>query len=102
MNIKDAHLDALKTLGYTEDEARFLYIAATHSGYFTVSQYLSFAGIASGKRSYKFTNKVFSNRHANRALTRRMPVSSISFPERFTHGSARRTSATGATMSSSS
>lgn len=65
MNIKDAHLDALKTLGYTEDEARFLYIAATHSGYFTVSQYLSFAEIASGKRSYKFTNKVFSNRHAN-------------------------------------
>jgi len=65
MNIKDTHLDALKALGYTEDEARFLYIAATHSGYFTVSQYLSFAGIASGKRSYKFTNKVFSNRHAN-------------------------------------
>lgn len=37
MNIKDAHLDALKALGYMEDEARFLYIAATHSGYFTVS-----------------------------------------------------------------
>ncbi|MGB6875573.1 MAG: hypothetical protein WBD87_06020 [Candidatus Acidiferrales bacterium] len=65
MNIKDTHLDALKELGYMEDEARFLYIAATHSGYFTVSQYLSFAGIPSGKRSYKFTNKVFSNRHAN-------------------------------------
>lgn len=64
MNIKDAHLDALKSLGYTENESRFLYIAATHSGYFTVSQYLSFAGIPSGKRSYKFTNKVFSNRHA--------------------------------------
>lgn len=64
MNIKDAHLDALKALGYTENEARFLYIAATHSGYFTVSQYLSFAGIPSGKRSYKFTNKVFANRHA--------------------------------------
>lgn len=64
MNIKDAHLDALKSLGYTEDESRFLYIAATHSGYFTVTQYLSFAGIPSGKRSYKFTNKVFANRHA--------------------------------------
>lgn len=64
MNIKDTHLDSLKALGYTEEEARFLYITATHSGYFTVSQYLSFAGIASGKRSYKFTNKVFSNRHA--------------------------------------
>ena len=75
MNIKDAHLDALKTLGYSEDEARFLYIAATHSGYFTVSQYLSFAGIASGKRSYKFTNKVFSNRHANpRAYTQNARV----------------------------
>lgn len=64
MNIKDAYLDALKALGYTENEARFLYIAATHSGYFTVSQYLSFAGIPSGKRSHKFTNEVVSNRHA--------------------------------------
>lgn len=64
MNINDIYLDALKELGYTETEARFLYIVATHSGYFSVSQYLAFAGVASGKRSYKFTNKLCANRHA--------------------------------------
>jgi hypothetical protein len=64
MNIQDAHLDALQALGYTETEARFLYIVATHSGYFTVSQYLAFAELTSGKRSYKFTNKLCANRHA--------------------------------------
>lgn len=30
--------------GYTEAEARFLYIVATHSGYFTLRQYLGFTG----------------------------------------------------------
>jgi len=40
MNIKDIYLDAVKQLGYTETEARFLYIVGTHSGYFTSRQYL--------------------------------------------------------------
>ena len=43
MNIKDIYLDSLKELGYTEIEARFIYIVATHSGYFTVRQFLDFA-----------------------------------------------------------
>jgi len=34
MNIKPSDVDALKALGYGETEARFLYIVATHSGYF--------------------------------------------------------------------
>jgi len=34
INIKRSPLEALKALGYTESEARFLYIVATHSGYF--------------------------------------------------------------------
>jgi hypothetical protein len=32
MNIKPSHLEALEALGYTEAEARFLYLVATHSG----------------------------------------------------------------------
>ena len=32
MNIKPSKVDALKALGYTETEARFLYLVATHSG----------------------------------------------------------------------
>lgn len=32
MNIVSAHLDALRAIGYTEVEARFLYLVATHSG----------------------------------------------------------------------
>jgi hypothetical protein len=31
-------VEALQALGYTEAEARFLYIVATHSGYFTARQ----------------------------------------------------------------
>src|SRR5258705_5284965 len=34
LNIKCSYLEALQALGYTESEARSLYIGATHSGYF--------------------------------------------------------------------
>jgi hypothetical protein len=64
MNISDSYLDALKSLGYTETEARFVYIAATHSGYFTAAQFRSFTGVLSGKRSFLFTQKVIAKRHA--------------------------------------
>jgi len=43
-NIKPSHLQALKALSYTEAEARFLYIVATHSGYFVARQFLGFTG----------------------------------------------------------
>ncbi len=32
----------LQDFGYNEQEAHFLYLAATHSGYFTRHQFLSF------------------------------------------------------------
>jgi hypothetical protein len=34
LSIKPSYLEALEALGYTESEARFLYVVATHSGYF--------------------------------------------------------------------
>ena len=39
MNIARMYTIALGAFGYTEDEARFLYIVATHSGYFTCQQF---------------------------------------------------------------
>ena len=64
MNIKDSYLDAVKSLGYAETEARFLYITATHSGYFTAAQFRSFSALPTGKRSFRFTQRVIANKHA--------------------------------------
>src|SRR5580700_7175874 len=64
MNIALAHLDALKALGYTEAEARFLYIVATHSGYFVARQFLAFTDAHWGKRTTLFWNKLQTKRHA--------------------------------------
>jgi len=45
---------ALGSFGYTEDEARFLYLVATHSGYFTCQQFVRFIHAKPGKRSLTF------------------------------------------------
>ncbi len=63
-NIRPSHLEALEALGYTEAEARFLYIVATHSGYFTARQFLSFTGAHWGKRTTSFWNKLHTLGHA--------------------------------------
>jgi hypothetical protein len=64
MNIAHGHLDALKAFGYTEAEARFLYIVATHSGYFVARQFLAFTEAHWGKRTTLFWNKLQTKRHA--------------------------------------
>ena len=64
MNIAPSHLEALKALGYTEAEARFLYIVATHSGYFVARQFLAFTDAHWGKRTTLFWNKLQTKRHA--------------------------------------
>lgn len=63
MNIACSHLAALEALGYSEDEARFLYIVATHSGYFMARQFLAFTGAHWGKRTTTFWNRLKTNRH---------------------------------------
>ena len=65
MNISETHLANLRAFGYTEPEARFLYIAATYSGYFTVRQFLEFAKAKSGKRSACFVEKLIELGHAS-------------------------------------
>jgi hypothetical protein len=64
MKIPGEHIDALLAFGYTEIEARFLYIVATYSGYFLPRQFVAFAGIKWGKRSTHFAEKIESHGHA--------------------------------------
>jgi hypothetical protein len=72
MNIAPVHIDALQSLGYTEAEARFLYIVATHSGYFVARQFLAFTTAHWGYRTNTFWNKLHTKKHAR---TERFPKS---------------------------
>jgi hypothetical protein len=74
MMISSSHLDALKAFGYTEPEARFLYLVATHSGYFVARQFLSFTGSHWGKRTTTFWAKLHAQKHAR---TERFPKSGV-------------------------
>ncbi len=64
MNYPAAHIERITKLGYTDVEARFLYVVATHSGYFTMRQFNSFAGVSPGKNSMAFTWKLLKHGHA--------------------------------------
>src|SRR2546430_489782 len=64
MNFPESSLANLGSLGYTEDEARFLYLVATHSGYFSMRQFLQFTGTKSGDKSMTFSQKLFAKGHA--------------------------------------
>jgi hypothetical protein len=64
MRIAAERMSELVELGYTPEEAGFLYIAATHSGYFTHRQFLAFSGTKPGKHSQKFLEKLLTEEHA--------------------------------------
>src|SRR5882757_751948 len=64
MNFPESSLANLGSLGYTEDEARFLYVVATHSGYFSMRQFLQFTGTKSGDKSMAFSQKLLAKGHA--------------------------------------
>ncbi|MHB8487434.1 MAG: hypothetical protein ACYDCM_17105 [Candidatus Acidiferrales bacterium] len=64
MRFLETSIENLRGLGYTEDEARFLYVVATHSGYFSTRQFLEFVGAKSGDRSVGFTQRVLGKGHA--------------------------------------
>ncbi|HYY72349.1 MAG TPA: hypothetical protein VE778_02025 [Candidatus Bathyarchaeia archaeon] len=75
MSIPEDKIGKLRAFGYTEVEARFLYLVATHSGYFTLRQFLDFAHAKSGKRNARLVEKLFSLGHASaRRYTRRSLV----------------------------
>ena len=64
MNIRADQIERIKELGYTEAEARFIYIVAIHSGYFTLRQFLNFTQAKRGKRSNAFAQKLLKHGHA--------------------------------------
>jgi len=74
MIITQAHLEALIGFGYSEEEARFLYLVATHSGYFVARQFLEFTGAHWGKRTTGFWTKLQNLRHAR---VERFPKSGV-------------------------
>jgi hypothetical protein len=64
MTISGEQLAAVQSLGYTPEEARFLSIVATHSGYFVMRQFTAFAQAQPAKRSDPFAKKLKSRGHA--------------------------------------
>ena len=64
MNLPSAHIERIKDLGYTDSEARFLYIVAVFSGYFTPGQFRIFTGSTYGKRPTSFAQKLLKQGHA--------------------------------------
>jgi len=64
MNIAPEYLAAIQSHGYTHTEAEFLYLVATHSGYFTQRQFLRFARVEKGGAASRFTNKLLRFHHA--------------------------------------
>jgi hypothetical protein len=57
--------DRVRELGYTEREARFVAIAALHSGYFLRRQFTQAVGVGSGKAANTFTAKLLRSSHAS-------------------------------------
>jgi len=64
MKIPTAHLERIQQLGYTDSEARFLYIVAVFSGYFTMRHFRAFTGSRCGKRPACFAQKLIEKGHA--------------------------------------
>jgi hypothetical protein len=71
MTIHESQLANLRAFSYTEVESRFLYLVATHSGYFTVKQFLDFASAKSGNRNARLIQKLFGLGHASAQRYRR-------------------------------
>lgn len=59
----EERIDALQSLGYENAEARFLCLAALHSGYFVRRQFLAFVGARKGWRDDSFTQKLIARKH---------------------------------------
>jgi hypothetical protein len=71
MNIPQRQIEALTAFGYTISEARFLYIVAMHSGYFTARQFLAFVDAKRGYRTHSLAQKLITQGHATMREYRR-------------------------------
>jgi len=69
MSFPPAVIDSLQTsYRYTEREARFLYLVATHSGHFLGRQFLQFSGATRGGVLQDFIDRATEHRHIRDAL----------------------------------
>lgn len=57
-------VELLRTFGYTEQEASFLYLVITYSGFFTRQQFLRFTGKTKGWAVHRFTEKLLAREQA--------------------------------------
>jgi hypothetical protein len=57
--------EGLHLLGYSKRESEFLFLVATHSGYFTNRQFKCFAQTESGSVSHAFVQKLLDRKHAS-------------------------------------
>jgi len=67
MSIRGEYVKAIERYGYTPTEARFLYLVATHSGYFTQQQFFRFAGVNRGGMGTRLTVKAIEPGHTRTA-----------------------------------
>jgi len=65
MKLQKEHIEAIQNFGYTQQEARFLYVVAVHSGYFTQRQYTEFGPKKAGCIASAFTSKLVARGHAS-------------------------------------
>jgi hypothetical protein len=63
VSITRFQLEGLRLLGYTRRECEFLFFVATYSGYFTNSQFESFARTGCGSISHTFIRKLLDRKH---------------------------------------
>ncbi|HKW19572.1 MAG TPA: hypothetical protein VJO35_18830 [Terriglobales bacterium] len=64
MSISIEHVRRLQSLGYNERESRFLYLVATHSGYFVARQFVTFRGQQKGCMLDRFIARLIDSKHA--------------------------------------
>lgn len=67
----EERIQNLQSFGYSETEARFLCLAALHSGYFLRRQFIAFANTTRGWRAATFINSVLEKGHASPLKYRR-------------------------------
>src|SRR5262245_8352519 len=65
MNIQAQHVEALARFGYTERESRFLYLVATHSGFFLQRQLAQYFSISGRGPLTDFLGKARENEHTH-------------------------------------
>jgi hypothetical protein len=67
MSIRGEYVEAIERYGYTPTQARFLYLVATHSGYFTQQQFFRFAGVQRGGMGTRLIQKALQHGHIRTA-----------------------------------